>query len=274
MKRKQICLAVFCAAGLAATSGSAALLLQWDFNDQLGNQTLTDSVSGITGSFSGGAYITDGYDAPSNGDGGWAGRNNAAGSDDKFAADTTGVLSGDSFTVAGWYRLSSGFSGQRMMANWGSGGGFDVYFNAGKLDLRVNGTTTAFAGAAGTIPTAGEWTYLAVSYDGSASTDNVKYYIGDGTTLSLDGTQSLNAGALTASTSGLYVGNYTAAPRSISGSYDNIRVWTGAGTGGVADLATLTTAMQYDDVIPEPATLGLVGLAGSALLALRRFRTV
>ena len=113
-----------------------------------------------------------------------------------------------------------------------------------------------------------KWTFIAVSYDGASSADNVKYYVGSPSTpAALASTTTVLAGTVVGSAAKFGVGYTDAAPAADTappGYLDDLRVYS-----GVLDLSELDLVRVAN--IPEPSTFGLLA-AGFAVAAGRRRR--
>jgi len=120
-----------------------------------------------------------------------------------------------SFTILGWANPTSlkiGSGGNRIAFNLNySRSGFDlVHLQDGRLRLAVNewpdGVTND--SSSGKLR-AGEWTFFAVTYDSTNSTDNVQWYFGgEDTPARLDRSTSYNRGPTGKGSGTLTIGNY------------------------------------------------------------------
>lgn len=244
------CLTVGFIASLTVTLSYADPIVQFDFNDTDGNTSSNSTVGTATGILISTAVYSSTTAAPVNSTGSkslWV-PNGVNSSDASFRSDA--VFSNlTSFTLSGWIKLSG--TGGRVMSTGGGAaeGGFDLYLNSSKLQLRVDGTD---ATATGDTSLGTNWVYFAVTYDGTLTGANVQYYIGDGTNLTADGLTTINKAAVDNSSYALEIGNHPFLNRNMQGYLDNIRVYGGTSTNGIASVALLTEAMQYDDVPPPP----------------------
>ncbi|RRJ96949.1 hypothetical protein Ga0100231_024675 [Opitutaceae bacterium TAV4] len=228
------------------------------------------SAEGNTPSGSGYALSINGNNA---GDGN-TGTNIAAG------ADVTQLNAGFSaFTVSLWVNVTSlANSPTRLIGvNNGSSNGFSFRLenttpNSVKLQLWVNGTalnTTAL------VNLSNGWAFLAVSYDGTATSANVNFYTGDtsaSSALSLvdDKSLTLNKGTVASLTGAgrdyrLRLGagqDYSGANRTPNALFDDVRIYT-----SVLD-ATQLEAVRLSNLtaVPEPAATAAI--AGAILIIL------
>ncbi|MBC8870930.1 MAG: DUF1593 domain-containing protein [Planctomycetes bacterium] len=120
-----------------------------------------------------------------------------------------------SFTICGWARpisLDVGSGGNRIAFNLDyNRAGFDlVHHRDGRLRLAVNEWPDRVGNdsSSGKLEV-GKWTFFAVTYDGTKSSDNVHWYFGDPkTAAALDRTTSYDAGPTGAGSGVLTIGNY------------------------------------------------------------------
>ena len=227
------------AGGLAtASTAQADLVFQMDFNDADGNQSLVDrGTTGTIGSFSGGStYSTD--VAPSN-SGGFSGSFDGASGAANFG-DIAALDGLTQMTITAWIK-SDDLNTNRIVSKRSNPDGFDLYYHT------TSPTGLEFVGEGGVSNgggsfSASEWTWVAVTYDGTQTSNNVTFYTGDGTTLSAGDTASLNKGALLANAQSLLIGNNSAGSRTFDGLIDNVRIYN-----SVEDAASLQSIMQFDD---------------------------
>jgi hypothetical protein len=120
-----------------------------------------------------------------------------------------------SFTILGWAKATSlrtGSGGNRILFNlkYDRSGMDLVHHGDGRLRLAVNEWPDGVSNdsSSGKIKV-GKWVFFAVSYDGSKTQDNVRWYFGDKTTLSkFDRTTSYSRGPTGTGSGPLTVGNY------------------------------------------------------------------
>jgi maltose 6'-phosphate phosphatase len=124
----------------------------------------------------------------------------------------------------------------RIVSKRNASTGFELYYHDadGELEFVANGSAAngggSFAGQ--------QWTWIAVTYDGTTAT----FYTGDGTTLSAGDSAALAKGAFAATTGELLIGNYNTGERPFSGLIDNVRIYN-----SVEDAASLQSIMEFDD---------------------------
>lgn len=191
------------------------------------------------------------------------------------AATVASVNTLKSFTLTGWFKTAdaTSISGNAALINNQSGAsdGFRVYSSgSGVLALNVNGSgvtstsTTAYAATQ-------SWVFFAVTYDGTSSLNNVKFYVGSTSSATqLNVTRTLDQGTTNNNTSGLSVGNLSGANvRAFDGLLDDINIY-----GSQADSFGVLSLSQIEAIrlssIPEPTVLGLTMAASVVMLAARR----
>lgn len=249
------------------------------FNDAHGDQSLANvGTAGGTGLLLGNAaYATS---TPAVNTGGQSIQFDGNG--DYVNYGNIGALNGvQSFTITGWIKFSTANQTTTLprllsyKVSASSSAGIDLYIaNAGttpKLSLGVDGV---IAGDTTTL-TADQWVFFAVSYDGTQTTDNLKYYVGDANGVTLSSTKTLDAGAVNVvAGQSLYLGGIITTPtpnlRDYTGLMDDITI-TGASSsaGGVLTLEQINAIRNQSDVVPEAATATSL-LAGACAMLIRR----
>jgi len=147
-------------------------------------------------------------DLPAAGPWGWA----AVGPDGKPMRQLEGLRS---LTICGWARpidLTTGRGGNRIAFNLNyNRAGFDlVHHDDGRLRLAVNQWPDRVKNdsSPGKLQP-GKWVFLAVTYDGTQTADNVRWYFGDPKSpAKLDRTTSHDAGPTGTGSGVLTIGNY------------------------------------------------------------------
>ena len=248
----------------------AAPILQMDFNDQSGSQSLVNRGTwAVTGTFEGNAaYTTDA--APPNG-GGFAGSFDGSDGGANFG-DLDALDGSNTATFTAWIKLSSSPSNtRRILSNQdnadGSREGIEWAITSGsnlQLLRGLNGgnddqvTSTASIGA-------DTWTFVAAVF---SSGKDVDFYISTtaGSVGTADSGSMTATNAIQASTEDLYIGRRPSGDQRVfPGLIDNLRIYDTALTQ-----AELNTISSFND-IPEPAT-GLLLLGLTSTLLLRRGR--
>lgn len=118
-----------------------------------------------------------------------------------------------------------------------------------------------------------QWLFLAVTYDGSLTSGNVKFYTGNQAAVvaQLGATQTLNSGQVDSSTGLFQVGNTSASSsdRTASSLFDDVRIY-----GSVLTSSDLESIRM--ESVPEPSVLSLtlVAMIGGACLRRRLRRQV
>jgi hypothetical protein len=118
---------------------------------------------------------------------------------------------------------------------------------------------------------------LAISYDGTKTTDNVQFYKGSKTeaVTEIGGPVTLDQGVINVGANQLILGNerdhwaFT-----FDAFMDDVRFWAsdtdGSGVIGLAELQEVHGLDLQNQSVPEPATLVLLGLSGLGLLGRKR----
>ena len=249
---------------LAAPSAKATLIAHWDFNENTGT-TVTDSVSGNVGTFSGGGIEFSSTFAPRIGGGTSVSFSTA--NNQIVVPDSSSLSLTSDYSIAVWvrpiaptagehrnivakdgnkayrYRLNGAAGAQWMLLNDGSGpgGGFQV------ID-----------GSGATAVTDEAWNHIAVTTDFGAG--ELKYYL-DGNlvqTLSVTETGIQDTGG------SFLIGNYIPnSSESYRGLMDDLRIY---------DHVLSANEVKALAVVPEPSSfLGLLGLiCGGSFVRRRR----
>jgi hypothetical protein len=186
-----------------------------------------------------------------------------------------------SFTVQGWYYSSVQIGGAARIFDKTSGSSSSFMVRgattAGQMNLTVD--NLSLDSATGYTAT-GTWVFFAVTYDGSLTSNNVTFYVGDtATSVSVVSTGTVNSGPVSNNPLSLVLGNTTGNPspaannRPFDGLLDNIRLYGSASDStGVLSLATLEAIRTSDiSAVPEPSTYAL--LFGSVSLGIATFST-
>jgi hypothetical protein len=276
--------------GLALSSGVAfaqAPLLHYTFDEASGPALDSGSGTPSPGTFEGGASRS---------------ANTVAGSG--YAADFTTespygyILSGDAdkldglnqLTLTTWLNVSAYTSGNhRLMSKQAAGtfGGFSWNMNATpnsgtvgpdnfRLGLFLGNNVNSSAGnftsgfSNDDVGADNTWVFLAVTYDGTAATDNVRFYMGGvNTPVTMVGTPlTLAQLTIDGGPARFGVGFTEAAATantSVIGLQDDVRVY--GTTLGFGDLDAIRL-----QAVPEPSALALMGGGMLALVAFGRRR--
>jgi hypothetical protein len=264
--------ALAAASGLLASADSASaqgVVAYYDFNNSSNPAVVPDnSGNGHTGTPVGNAAYSAGG-APINGGGGTAFAFDGNG--DSVTLDIAGtavpfstVTANNAGTVGFWtltgqanqthFGLYDGATRQfQAHVPWSDG---NVYFDTG--GCCDNGVHRVSAGITSTgAYDFNQWHHWAFVKDGDT---NTIYRDGQ---LFVSGAATADIGAITAA----FIGSRDTAAESVTGQIDDFIVFNRALTAGEVEILR---TQGGDTFIPEPGTLGLLGLAGLGVLARRR----
>jgi hypothetical protein len=147
-----------------------------------------------------------------------------------------------SLTLQGWFKAESTVgSNARLFAKQGSGTGFLFLApSGGTLSLEINGSSSTMSSAQ--FSEVGQWIFFAVTYDGSTSANNVKFYKATPTNgVTLVETRTLNFGRVVTNSSPVTFANANGLQRPIDGLLDNLRIF-----GSKTDNRGALTAAQLE----------------------------
>ncbi|MDO8094963.1 MAG: Ig-like domain-containing protein, partial [Candidatus Brocadiales bacterium] len=177
-------------------------------------------------------------------------------------ADLAAIDTLTSFTLQGWFKTDGstaidGVTGsdravllQNGEGFTGNTNGFQLFGHQGNLKLRVdNGDAEAPELAYGGTQS---WIFFAVTYDGSSTANNVKFYKGSASSeVTLVATETIDMGQVGSEAVGLGIGNESGSSGSpFDGYLDNVRVYGSQGdNSGVLTLAQLDS-IRAGDVPP------------------------
>jgi hypothetical protein len=237
-----VCLVVALA---LVSSASATLVSQYEFE---GN--FNDSWGGHDGDPRGDATIL--YDADRGG-------NVLSLDGDGDAVATPAIGSLDEFTIAMWITAETLGSGAAKISlfstPYGADAGLQIQSRAQKLQVLVGkGAGSGINKIDGSPLALNDWIHLAVTF----KSDELAGYING----ELDVSQVLTA-APAANVGAAYIGNWLNTSdvfvRGFTGKMDDVRIYDEA-----------LSAAQIMAIVPEPATIALLGLGGLALIRRRR----
>lgn len=270
----------------AASSGSNATVLEF-FNAGNASADLhSASGLGVGGDLPGHADF--GIDRAFDNRGA-AGMGNAAGgasSGARHSADLDAIDALTSWTVSGWFRteVDTEFKGYATLySNYDTNNGFRLTAEGG-----TGNSVQSYEDSASVVRNGvgyddvDTWVFFAVTYDGSEASNNLRFYrgyrndaeaSGGVAAVTLVGSFNVSAGVMNEESSPLYLGNRPSdRARPFQGLLDNVRIYGGKESAqdnsGALTLTDLENLRIGDVLIPEPASLGGLGLAG--LLLLRR----
>lgn len=180
-----------------------------------------------------------------------------------------------SFTIQGWFKTDGSLINGNANLMTLSG---PITLNAtasGRLSLNVDGVSQQ--SATGGYNTTSTWTFFAVTYDGTQTSANAKFYVGNTSTgvSQLGTTVTINSGTVgnTAVGTDLVIGNSNGRDRGFDGLLDNLRLFGSlTNATGVLSLSELEAIRTADiTAIPEPSTYAAIFAAVSGLaVCLRR----
>lgn len=197
-------------------------------------------------------------DLPARGPWGWV----AVGPDEKPLRQLEGLRS---FTICGWARpisLDTGSGGNRIAFNLNyNRAGFDlVHLGDGRLRLAVNQWPDRARNdcSPGKL-TVGKWVFFAVTYDGTKSSDNVRWYFGDPKKPATpDRTTSYGAGPTGTGSGVLTIGNYNptihrhGTDRQFRGQLHAVQVFgSRTGPSGALGLGAIRKLQTAADAVPD-----------------------
>jgi hypothetical protein len=279
------CAALATALTCLAPAANASLLLQYQFDEAAGaNAADTGTGAPAPGTLVNSAWTTN---TPS-GSGAAVDTSGASSASLRYvsAGDVDKLDGLSAFTLTTWINLQATPTGNRRIMSKQAATSFDGFAwnisDAGDGSARsasAFGARLFVGGSSGfafdavpsdpafVINADHQWTFLAVSYDGTQTSDNVHYYAGSASgAVTLLATTTVNAGTTNASSAVFGLGYTDAAPTadtSLPGYIDDARVYDAALSAQALDAVRLSN-------VPEPATLSLLALGATSLLTRRR----
>ena len=206
-------------------------LVQIDFNDADGQKSLANRGTIVTnGTFEGDATYSS-TESPNN-ETGYSGSFDGSGTDGVTFGHLDDLDGIKQLTITAWIRLTGNFSsgqGESIASDWVNPNGFVLYVSGinnadrGKMKTIIDDHT--YAGFSDTVVPQDQWTFVALTYDGGLTANNCIYYQGDGSTISADGTNSINKGVINANGIPFQIGNADYADRPFQGLIDNVRIY-------------------------------------------------
>ena len=262
-----------------AGSAQAALLTHYTFAEGAGGSTANVGTLGssldLTFQADGSGRVP-GFSADTPGGYGFSLDNTSAAGGDGGRAVTANPLTTlpdlGTATVTGWYKLQSYANFSRLVNRAANdvaagSGGWALYFNGGKVILQVVGTTYGFDANWGVVD---QWVFFAVSFqDNAIPGAKVTFYRGSPTASAafVEDAGSLN-GFLPGATDQYpltVAGRHGSFNRALDGWMHDVRIYD-----EVLSLAQIEAIRG--SAVPEPATLGLIGIGGVAMMLRRRCR--
>lgn len=213
-----------------------------------GNGNVVD-LHGVAGSGVSGLAADLAFDNRASDQAGFGGRAEQTVDDDNVDAFT-------SVTFQGWMRSNdppsvTGNLGRLFdkADGFAGGGGHEVDWNAGVIHMSMIGqTSNAEVYSPASYFSANQWIFFALTYDGSATTNNVRFYRGTtSTSVQLVATASMNGGTAKNATQTMSLGNGSNGVRAFDGLLDNMRMFAApAGNGGVLTQSQLESLRLAD----------------------------
>lgn len=233
----------------------AEKLIHVNFNDDAGNQSLVNKgtiavtgvmVTNVIYSASRPTVNRDGYCANFTNEV-FDGENHISfGSLAEFNTEITNL------TVCLWLRPQNYRAWQQRVINKGSRWQFNLNSEY-KPSLEIEGYPSPSLLSAGIKK--GHWTFVAVTYNGTLTADNIKCYAGDGISLTAPTTNTLNRGSISGNSDELWFGNiYPNDNRPYPGMMDDVRIYN-----EILDAAALEAIMKEDDAPSSSAPAPEVG---------------
>jgi hypothetical protein len=229
----------------AISTVRADKLIQMNFNDESGNQSLVNAgtisvtgtmVTNVSYSESRPSVDRAGYSASFNNLEAEGLNYISLGDHDEFDGMTN-------MTICLWVRpaVKVCTSWSQRLLNKGIFGWGLTLGGTYVPNLMVDGYTTGILNN-GDVPL-GHWTFIAVTYNGDLTTDNVLSYSGDGITMSGPTTNTLDRGSVGSNSSELRFGAHTdETGNSFHGKMDDVRVYN-----EILDAETIAAIMVEDD---------------------------
>src|SRR3989304_9079921 len=254
----------------APSTGSDVTAVTLRDNSVVGNATDLHSADGLgVSGLTGDRAFDNTASTDMGGDGGRADQ-----------ADLVAIDTLTSFTLQGWFKTAGstaigGGGGTRKAVllhntstSQGQTKGFELFGQPNKLKLAVDGSNVETSAYGDTQ----SWIFFAVTYDGTLTSDNVKFYKGSASSeVTLVTTLTIDMGRGEDDTGGLGIGNERGRNDSpFDGYLDNVRVYGSQGdNSGVLTLAQLDS-IRAGDVPPtvsstSPAN-GAIGVAVSTAI--------
>lgn len=248
------------AAGLAASP-----VITLNFNDDSGVSSLANSgtAGGVWTQGANGSRI-DTVKSPNNTTNGFVG-SASGGTAWTLATNQCTIPTLQSITIGGWVCRTGGLSAVNchIFGNMANALGFSINVKSNTTYRFMAETTGGQDGAAGDNGTAkldlNVWTFIAMTYDGNLTTNNVKYYTATSTnSLVVGATASLNKGPISQSASSLNLSGFSSA-NGMPGMYDDMRIYISTNdTSGILSQSEITTWMQSADVISKKPQLVII----------------
>jgi hypothetical protein len=272
----------------AVSSGGQTLLLQYNFDDAVSPAADTGATPAAPGTLVVGGSAA-GF-VPGNTPSGTGSVFSTGDGVNNYLTTGTGIgaenASGDiakvdtlqAFTLTLWVNLQSISINERFMSDGGAPGalginGFDFFVGTGtpsasnfSLSLSVDQFVVHSSVSTNAL---NQWVFLAVTYDGAQTSNNVVFYRGTTSSFAaqLGATQTINQGATGDNALPFQVAGTAQSPgdRTPTGLFDDIRVYSGAGDAAFIESVRLAN-------VPEPSAMAAL-LGGTALLGLVRRRS-
>src|SRR5580765_412246 len=240
-----LAIAVVVLPGAAPAAAPTGLVAAYSFDDGAGSVLGDSSGNGHTGTISGASW-TSGHDG---------GALSFDGSSASVDLGALGTFYQSGFTLEGWVKKAGTKKDDGIVGSWaGTGPMLWIDHLGGNYQLTLGSSLSTYLDS-GQTPTAGQWQYLAATFDGTTA----RYYIGGTEVASRSVTSSVGtSNAWRIGGYGSPVGGF------FDGLIDNVRIYNRAlSAGEVQTDMSLPVPASSGDTVP-PTTPGNLSATGSS----------